>query len=248
MKYSDLSENLHIELDTKNCELSPAEIERMEGDLDQLAKVVEDFPVSHLYVTAAHYPRSLVYHVKAALVLPGRTLVTGDSDDRVAEEAFQRCVRKLVQRVQHYKSQLSDDEGLSKRVQGTVQDIDPTQVPELGVLEAAVRTGEYRTFRREMSGFEEALRRRVGRWVQHYPELDGLIGDALSIDDIMEEVFLNAFEQWDQRPEQIVRLGDWLEALIDPSLRDLLRHPEEEDEAISFARTLREIPTAELEG
>lgn len=44
-----------------------------------------------------------------------------------------------------------------------------------------------------------------------------------------------------QRPFE-VPLHQWLDDLIDPSLKALLRHPEEERENASFARTLRETP------
>src|SRR5687768_16453315 len=35
-----------------------------------------------------------------------------------------------------------------------------------GVLGEAVRAGNYRTFRTALSGYEEWLRKRVGRWIQ----------------------------------------------------------------------------------
>jgi len=46
----------------------------------------------------------------------------------------------------------------------------------------------------------------------------------LLIGDLVEEVYLNAFERFAQRSAE-VSLSDWLEALIDPSLKLLLRHP-----------------------
>ncbi|HEX6987650.1 MAG TPA: hypothetical protein VF170_19885, partial [Planctomycetaceae bacterium] len=46
--------------------------------------------------------------------------------------------------------------------------------------------------------------------------------------------------RYESKPD-VMRLGDWLESLIDPAMRSFLRHPEEELEAISFARTLREM-------
>src|SRR5690606_22291702 len=99
---------------------------------------------------------------------------------------------------------------------------------------------DYGAFRAELSGFEEPIRRRVGRWIQRYPDLDATFGEYLPLDDLVEEVMLTAFEQYESRPEAM-RLGDWLESLIDPAMRSFLRHPEEELEAISYARTLREM-------
>ncbi|HZZ81660.1 MAG TPA: hypothetical protein VFE62_24375, partial [Gemmataceae bacterium] len=58
--------------------------------------------------------------------------------------------------------------------------------------------------------------------------------------DAVEEVFLNAYERYPERP-QALRLGEWMEELIDPSLRALLEHPDEELESINLARTLQEM-------
>ena len=92
-----------------------------------------------------------------------------------------------------------------------------------------------------MSGYEEWLRRRVGRWIQRYPEAEARVGDGLLIGDLVEEVYLNAFEHFTERSRD-VPLRDWIEGLIDPSLKLLLKNPAEERENASLARTLRETP------
>ena len=102
MTFSDESYNLRIELDTKGCELSADEIARMEEDLGTLHKLVEQFPVSNLYITVIHHPRSNDYHVKTSLALPGRKLFTGDRDT-VVHAAYERCLRKLTKKVKAYK-------------------------------------------------------------------------------------------------------------------------------------------------
>jgi hypothetical protein len=61
--------------------------------------------------------------------------------------------------------------------------------------------------------------------------------------DLVEEVYLNAFERFAERPTD-VPLSGWLEGLIDPSLKALLRHPDEEHENASLARTVRQAPRA----
>lgn len=91
-------------------------------------------------------------------------------------------------------------------------------------------------FRKATFPFEESLRKRVGR----YPEVQEKIGTDLSIADVVEAVFLNAFEKYDERPQDI-RFGQWLESLIDGSLKELLQNPDEMQENISFARTLRDL-------
>jgi hypothetical protein len=112
---------------------------------------------------------------------------------------------------------------------------------DTGVLAKAVHAGDYKAFRTALSGYEEWLRKRVGRWLQRYPEAEGRIGRGLAIGDVVEEVYLHAYEHYGQRPVE-VPFHQWLEGLIDPSWKVLLRHPEEETENTSLARTLRETP------
>ena len=242
--FSDETYNLRIELDAKNCTFGPAEIEQMEGDLDTLAKLTAEMPVSDLHVTIAWFEHSEEYHVKTSLFTPGRILFTGEHDS-VAHPAYQRCVRKLVQKLRAYKDRMETQDGRrGKLAEGTLQEVTPEWLPDLAKLEAAVDAGDYAAFRSELGGFDGPLRDRVGRWVQRYPEVDAAVGERLPVADIMEEVYLNAFELFPERPAEM-RLGDWLESLVDPGIRSLLRHPDEETEAVSFARTLREMNTTE---
>ncbi len=67
-------------------------------------------------------------------------------------------------------------------------------------IDAAVRDGDYAAFRTATFVYEEPVRKRAGRWVERYPEAEAQIGKQLEIADIVEEVFLNAFEQYDRRP------------------------------------------------
>jgi len=108
-----------------------------------------------------------------------------------------------------------------------------------GVLGQAVESGSYQVFRAALSGYEEWLRKRAGRWIQRYPTAEARVGRGLAIGDLVEAVYLNAFERYAQRPIQ-VSLHEWLEDLIDPSLKTLLRHPEDEQQNASLARTVRD--------
>ncbi len=240
MKRTSAAHKLHIQLDTKNCDLRPGEIRAMEGCLEPLAAAVESFPVSDLAITVAYFSHAQEFHVRTSLILSGATLFTGEHDSDPLP-AFERCVRKLVKKIEARKSRTARRNGATpKFAEGMRQSLDPAVVPELYRAEAAVLDGDYPAFRTVMAGFDESIRRRVGRWAQRYPELDRLIDDAVLTDEIVEEVLLNAFERFPKRP-RVMRLGDWLEGLIDPSIRSLLRHPEEELEAVSFVRTLREM-------
>jgi hypothetical protein len=66
------------------------------------------------------------------------------------------------------------------------------------------------------------------------------LGETYTIGDFVEEVYLNAFERFEHRPNE-VRLGEWLEGLIAPSVKLVAENPAEELENISFARTVAGI-------
>lgn len=243
MAFSDASYNLRIELDTKNCELSAADTEQLERMLDPLRKPVEKFPVSDLYITITFQPRSQSYRLKTALVLPGRTLATGDLDEHYLP-SVDRCIRKLVKKVESYQASMAGEPKLSKSQKGTLQEIIPNQDPDAAAMQDAVQNGDYPAFRVASYVYEEPLRKRIGRRVERFPEVAEAVGQEVKLADIVEEVFLNAFERFDERPAQ-VRFGEWLEQLIDPSIKLLESHPDEEHENIAFARTLREVPAQE---
>jgi hypothetical protein len=232
---------LQIQFETKGFEPSAETIAKMEAGLSSLRRVTAHFPVAKLLITAFRNARNNDYTVKTSLVLMSTTLFTGDHDVHVYP-AFERCVGKLVNRVDAYIDSLSNAPETRKQQKGTRQEVYPTRTPDVAALESAVRKGDYVTFRRAAEVYEVPVRDRVGRWVQRYPEIEARLAAAdLSLDDIVEEVFLNAFERYDARPEP-VRLGEWLEELIDLSVRALLARPEEEKENIAFARTLQETP------
>jgi hypothetical protein len=240
MRYSDESYNLRVEIDTKQFELSPEDARRLHDGLSTLGKLVEDLPVSDLYVTIFHHPRGgPEYQVKTALVLPAKSLFSSDTDASF-HPAFVRCVTNLVQQVTAYKQARANTDQWDKHVKGTYQEVVPSREPDPERVEAAVRAGDYVQFRKATFPFEESLRKRVGRWVGRYPEVQEKVGTDLAIADVVEAVFLNAFEGYDRRPRD-VRFGRWLETLIDESLKGLLQNPDEELENISFARTLRDL-------
>lgn len=128
------------------------------------------------------------------------------------------------------------DSRRGKRVEDPRRDLDPNVVPDAQALERAVESGDYAAFRRVAMMYEGWLNDRVGRWVQRYPELEAKIGDELVIADLVENVFLNAFERYRDKPGPM-RLRDWLEEMIDPSVRLMLNRRDQELENISYARS-----------
>lgn len=240
MRYSDESYNLRVEIDANQFELSPEDARRLHDSLSPLDKMVEDVPVSDLYVTIFHHPRGRPeYQVKTALVLPAKTLFSSDTAASF-HPAFEKCVANLIQQVTAYKRSRDNADQLDKHRKGTYQEVVPSREPDAERLAAAVHAGDYAQFRKAAYPYEESLRKRVGRWLGRYPEAQEKIGTDLAIADVVEAVFLNAFEGYPQRPGR-VRLGRWLENLIDRSVKQLLQNPDAELENISFARSLRDL-------
>jgi ribosome-associated translation inhibitor RaiA len=236
MKNFDQGHELRVELDTKQCELSPAEIKKIETALNILRPPLVKFPVSHLYLTVEQHPRSGSFRVKASLQLPGRALATGGEDEHIFP-AVQQCIWRLVQKVTAYEERMEGVEEKSKRKEGTRHDVLPIQEVDAQAVDGAVEAGDYAQFRKLMFAYEEPLRKRIGRWIERYPEVVAQLREQVQLEDIVEEVFLTAFDQYDDRPHAVA-FGEWLENLIDPSVRLISTASDEELDNISFARTL----------
>lgn len=241
MQYTDARYNLRVTIEPKECSIPQDELARMQGSLDPIGEVACDFPGAELSLQVIRHPRSSVYHVEARLKVPGRTFVSGD-EDAYLDTAFQRCVRKLTEKVnQHRENPDRAAQERARRLERLNNDIVAPEDPADGPLGKAVTDGDYRAFRTALAGYEDWLRLRVGRWIQRYPEAEARVGDGLLIGDLVEEVYLNAFERFTARP-RAVSLREWIDGLIDPSLKMLLKHPDEERQNASLARTLRETP------
>jgi len=239
MNISDLCDHLRVSLETKHCELPAAEVERMGTSLAALDRLAAPFPVSDLYITVRHHPRSGSYQVKTSLVLTGRTLVAGEEDAN-HHPAFERCVGTLVQQLEAYQDDLGGTHETSKQEKGTHHDVLPTNAVDTAALDDAVRAGDLAAFRGAIAAYDDPLRRRIGRWVQRFPEVQAHVGNDLAIGDLMEAVYLNAFEAYEHRPAN-VPLGEWLEGLIDRSLRELLRNPNAVLDNVHLAQSFEEV-------
>jgi len=230
---------LEIVFDAKEYDLSEAEEQQFRDKLTSLGRQVDQFPTAELRV-AIQGTRSTEPVVKLALLLPSRTLASSDRDRNV-QFAFDRCLDSLLHELDRYKSQLNRSADAAKLEEKTHHEVLPAVVPDGTLIEQAVRAGDYNAFRRATMVFDDELRMRAGRWVQRYPEVNDLIGESMEIADVVEEVFLMAFEDYDHRPPN-VPFGDWLESLIDPALKMLVNHPDEELENIAAVRSLRDAP------
>jgi ribosome-associated translation inhibitor RaiA len=238
----DTDDRLRVEITTKACKIPADQRARLQTWLAPVKDSVKDFPGATLHINAVHHPRSGLYHVEAELKLPGRTLFTGE-EDAYLDTALRRCTQKLSRKAETYREQ-PDREAVeaAQRRAALDRDVIAPEDPQAGPLAEVAAAGDYRAFRIALAGYEEWLRKRVGRIVQRHPEAQARVGGTLLLGDVVEEVYLNAMERFTSRPTA-VRLSEWLEGLIEPSIRALLRHPDEERAAASAARTVRAMPT-----
>ena len=239
MRYSFDRYNLQLEIEAKECQIPTDQLARIQDRLDELGRAVAAFASSELKLLVIHHPRSNRYHAEAKLKLPGETLFTGQWDE-VLDAALDACLTKLLRKVEHYRAH-PDHRARQAAEQRAARDwaLAAPANPDEGELGQAVSAGDYSRFRELLADYEDWLRLRVGRWVQRYPEADERIGESVLIVDVVEEVYLLAFEEYPRRPDE-VPFGQWLDKLVDPALREIYRDWENERENVSVARTLRE--------
>jgi ribosome-associated translation inhibitor RaiA len=226
---------LNVVFDAHHFTLRQSEMDKLYTDLNSLSRQVAHFPVADLRVLIEYNPRNNDYSVKLSLILPGATLVTNDHDTQV-HPAFERALSALEANVQAYKDKLGQVPERQREEKHTVQHVEPTPDPDPRAIDDAVRNQDYPAFRTATLAYEEALRKRIGRWVERYPDVQARIDRGLKIADIVEDVFLTAFEECDRRPPDI-RFGDWLAALIDPAVKALQHRGDEELENVRLAQS-----------
>ncbi len=227
---------LRVDIDSGSYHLSKVMRERMDGDLHTLRKMIEDFPTSDLKVEIDQQHGTI--HLSTSLRLANHTLYTGDADDQL-HPAWERCIRKLMNKVRAFKERLANKDEYTKEADGTSHKVRPSMDPDAAALDEAIAQLDYPAFRDALAVYDEAIEKRIGRIVQRHPATETALEDGLTISTIMEEVFLNAFERAAHRPMQ-VPLGQWLEDLIEPSISILERHPDEERANIELVQAAKE--------
>jgi ribosome-associated translation inhibitor RaiA len=237
MTFSDQSYNLLVDLNMKHCQLPAGELNKMETMLSPLGDMVRNFPVSKLHVLVSYRHRTSDYVVRTSLVLSGETLVSSEHHP-LAHTAFEHCINNLVREVQRFKDRLGSVPEQAKQREGTHHELVPTVPPEAEAIEAAVQNGDYTAFRFATSGYEGPVTDLVGRWIERYPEVAARLGKDLNIGDLVEDVFLIAFEEYEYRPKE-VRFGEWLGRHIDTAIRAMANHPDEELENVNMVRLAR---------
>jgi ribosome-associated translation inhibitor RaiA len=228
---------LQIDLRTTNCTLPEDERTRMQPWLNALAEQVQDIPNPTMELHIAHHARSDVFNVELRLKLPGRSLFVREKNPDL-DTALERGLTKLQRKLESYWRHPDEDALTDARRRAAVErTLVALPDPDVGPLADAILADDYSTFRDRISGYDVWLNHRVGRWVQRDPEAQARLGDVFVIGDIVEEVYLNAFDRFLQRSRD-VRLSEWLDSLIEPSLRALMDDPGER-EAVSYTRSFK---------
>src|SRR5581483_10564921 len=184
---------------THGCELAHPVIEGMADDLDSLALQVANFPVADARVLITWSGRNNEYAVKVSLILPGETLVASDHDPAL-HAAYARAVASLEDAVAGYKERLDQVADRRRQEVGTRQEVTAATPVDIAAVDAAAASGDYPAFRAAVAPYEDSLRLRVGRWVERYPAVASRLGKGLNVNDLMEAVFLDAFEGNTRRP------------------------------------------------
>jgi len=238
MTFSDLSYNLLVDLDMKHCQLPADELNKMEAMLSPLGDMVRNFPISKLHVLVSYRHRTQDYAIRTSLILSGDTLVSSEHH-LLAHTAFEHCIDNLVRELQRYKDRLGSVSEQAKQREGTHHELVPTAPPDAQAIEAAVENGDYADFRVATSAYEGPVTALVGRWIERYPEVAARLGKDLNISDLVEDVFLIAFEEYENRPKE-VRFGEWLGRHIDTAIKAMADHPDEELENVNMVRLARQ--------
>lgn len=234
---------LQVLFDVHQYPLAAAEQQHLHDGLEGLARQVAHFPVADLHIMIEGNARSNDVAVKLTLLLPGTTLVTNDHDQAL-HAAFERALNSLLHSLQGYKDRLGQVAERQKTEKGTHQALHAEGSLDAQALQQAVDAGDFVAFHNALLSYEEGLRKRVGRWIQRFPEFEAQIGRGLEIADVVEDVFLMAFEGYAQRPLDLP-FGTWLENLIDPAVKALRTNRDDELENIRLAQTaLTAVPGA----
>lgn len=235
MTYRDQSYDLAVHYDAHGFDLTEGLKARFDQDLDRLATLLRRGPAATLHADFVRHARTGDHHVKTTLRIDrGPAFFTGERDV-LPGPAFKRCVHKLIRKVESFRRR---NEGLQPGAADRAPRVEAMVEPPFEALARAVDDADYAGFRDAMRVFEDSVAARVGRLIERFPEATALLGDGLLVSEVVEEVFLNAFEAFGGAAGRPAVLSHWIESLIEPSIQQLLADPDGERENVAFVRSL----------
>src|SRR5690606_19299003 len=101
--------------------------------------------------------------------------------DENVQMALHRCLERVIERVDAYRLDPDDEAIREAQRQAELNErvISPTE-PDFGPLGEAVQNDDYQAFRQALMNHEEWVRKRMGRWIQRYPDLEAQIGERVA--------------------------------------------------------------------
>ena len=218
---------LQVEFHTRRCQLSSRDRKRIDSDLDQLRELISGLSSADLDIDVRKNPKNNDYQVKTTLRLPQGTLFTGERDGGL-DAAWKRCFRKLIQKVESEEGLLDDLPDVLPVAVG------PSAGPDPVAAHMAFVEGRFSAFRDALLVCEASLEKRIGRGIDRDKRATRMLGDAFSLRDVIDGVYLTAFDRFEER--RGADLGEWLEGLVEESITALVNDPEGELENIERVR------------
>jgi ribosome-associated translation inhibitor RaiA len=227
---------LQVHFDPHECQIPADVLARLADECDALAVRVGNFPQADLRAYVEKNGRNTNFMVKLTLILPTETLVASDHDPQL-HPAFRRALDSLERTLAGHMQRLEGTDLRREREEAEKRQptVEPGPLDE-GAMAAAIAAQDYAAFRAAVAPYEEWLRLRAGRWVERYPDAQARMNRDFDVLDLMEGVFLSAFENYEHRHAE-VPFRDWLDGLIDPTVRAFLHDPLRERENVNMARS-----------
>jgi ribosome-associated translation inhibitor RaiA len=227
---------LQVYFDTHECEVAAEELRELADQCDALAVRVGNFPKAELRAYVERNRRSNEFAVKLTLLLSTETLVASDHDPELGQ-AFGRALDGLERAAEGHLEKLEGTDVRQERGEAAKRQPTVEAGPlDENALAAAAAAKDYAAFRGAVAPYEEWLRLRAGRRVERDPEAQVMMNRDFDVLDLMEGTFLAAFENYEHR-QQEVPFHEWLEGLIDPTVRAFVRDPYHERENVNMARS-----------
>ncbi len=220
MTFRDEKHELKVEIRTDSYHLSEREKQDIEADLGSLRKVARDFPVSQLHLDIRRHPQRRDFHVRANLHVSKHNLFTGERG-AIVTQAVESCVRKLVKKIKCFKEKHRGRPGETWEPTEPTMELPQDSETDPRVLARAVREADFPQFRDAIGGCDDSLSRQVESQIAENPELEALRGEDLVTSEILEEIYLRAFERFRDRDSAAV--STWIEDLIDPCIQSVAK-------------------------
>ncbi|KAA5546117.1 hypothetical protein FYK55_04265 [Roseiconus nitratireducens] len=195
--------------------LSPEELAVVSSEINRVRPLVTERPEQLPHVSIRFDPDGEIYHVLIDTEVSGQS-VHSRANDGQWQTALRTAIRKLVPRFEAAvesngtlgAGRESSDEEAVGRARWALDE---------SALQRAVEQNNYAQFRAQLYPLEPHLHERIGREVRCDVMPDEAHADHLFMADIIEDLFLMAFEQFDQRPQDITFV-QWLDSLIAPTI------------------------------